>query len=143
MHRFSAHPSSLGTPVVQDNAFAALPPRSTRRCLHGPDPCPVLGCCVPYILPSPGDSFSVQDGVPTAIATLLEAGVRVWMITGDKQETAINIGVSCKLVSNPETIMILNVDEKKEHAVCTEEARSKLHAMLQQTEKLQVGARYC
>lgn len=49
-----------------------------------------------------------------AINTLLEAGMRVWMITGDKQETAINIGVSCKLVSNPEKIMILNVNEKQE-----------------------------
>ncbi|GAB4813241.1 hypothetical protein N2152v2_000287 [Parachlorella kessleri] len=79
----------------------------------------------------------LQDGVPTAIATLLEAGVRVWMITGDKQETAINIGVSCKLVSNPETIMILNVDEKQEHDTCMKEAGAKLHAMLEQTEKLQ------
>lgn len=49
-----------------------------------------------------------------AINTLLEAGVKVWMITGDKQETAINIGVACKLVSNPESIMILNVNEKQE-----------------------------
>ena len=29
------------------------------------------------------------------------------------QETAINIGVSCKLVSSPDKIMILNVNEKQ------------------------------
>jgi len=32
---------------------------------------------------------NVQEGVPEAIATLIEGGMRVWMITGDKQETAV------------------------------------------------------
>ena len=36
------------------------------------------------------------------------------MITGDKQETAVNIAVSCRLVSNPDDVMMLNVDEKAE-----------------------------
>lgn len=30
----------------------------------------------------------LQDGVPTAIDTLLDAGIKVWMITGDKQVRA-------------------------------------------------------
>ena len=29
------------------------------------------------------------------LATLKAAGVNVWMITGDKQETAVNVGVAC------------------------------------------------
>jgi phospholipid-transporting ATPase len=29
---------------------------------------------------------------------LMEADIRVWMLTGDKQETAIEIGKSCKLI---------------------------------------------
>ncbi len=49
-----------------------------------------------------------QDGVPEAIQSLLEAGIRVWMITGDKQETAINIGVSCKLIRKPDSLMVCN-----------------------------------
>jgi len=28
-----------------------------------------------------------------------KAGIKVWMLTGDKKETAINIGISCGLVS--------------------------------------------
>lgn len=40
----------------------------------------------------------LQDGVPDAIATLIEAGLKVWVLTGDKEETAINIGHSCKLL---------------------------------------------
>lgn len=54
----------------------------------------------------------LQEGVPAAIQTLLDASIRVWMITGDKQETAVNIAVSCRLVHNPEDVMMLNVDEK-------------------------------
>ena len=36
----------------------------------------------------------LQDGVPEAIATMHAAGLRVWVLTGDKQETAINIANS-------------------------------------------------
>lgn len=56
----------------------------------------------------------LQDGVPEAITTLLDANIRVWMITGDKQETAVNIAVSCDLVRNVDNVMMLNVDEKAE-----------------------------
>lgn len=52
--------------------------------------------------------WCVQDGVPEAIQSLLEAGIRVWMITGDKQETAINIGISCKLIRKPDSLMVCN-----------------------------------
>ena len=58
----------------------------------------------------------LQDGVPEAIKTLLDANIRVWMITGDKQETAVNIAVSCDLVQNPDDVMMVNVDEKSEDA---------------------------
>jgi phospholipid-translocating ATPase len=40
----------------------------------------------------------LQDGVPEAIDMLGKAGIKLWMLTGDKQETAINIGYSCKLL---------------------------------------------
>ena len=43
----------------------------------------------------------LQEGVPAAIATLKAAGVKVWMITGDKQETAVNVGVACALLTSP------------------------------------------
>ena len=38
----------------------------------------------------------LQEGVPDAIARLREAGIVVWVLTRDKQETAINIAFSCK-----------------------------------------------
>ena len=40
----------------------------------------------------------LQDGVADTIDTLINANIRVWVLTGDKQETAIEIGKSCKLI---------------------------------------------
>lgn len=45
-------------------------------------------------------SFSLQDGVAQTIANLQNAGIKIWVLTGDKQETAINIGYSCQLLTD-------------------------------------------
>ena len=50
----------------------------------------------------------LQDGVPETIATLQTAGIRVWVLTGDRQETAINIGYSCRLISESMSLLIVN-----------------------------------
>lgn len=50
----------------------------------------------------------LQDGVPETIAALLKADINMWVLTGDKQETAINIGYSCKLISQGMDLIILN-----------------------------------
>lgn len=50
----------------------------------------------------------LQDEVPETIHTLLRAGIQVWMITGDKQETAVNIGRSCKLVAPDAKLLIID-----------------------------------
>ncbi|XP_073834167.1 ATPase phospholipid transporting 8B isoform X2 [Musca autumnalis] len=42
----------------------------------------------------------LQDGVPETIANLQMAGIKIWVLTGDKQETAINIGYSCQLLTD-------------------------------------------
>lgn len=34
----------------------------------------------------------LQEGVPETIEALMKAKIRVWVLTGDKLETAINIG---------------------------------------------------
>jgi len=36
--------------------------------------------------------------VPECIAELAKAGISIWVLTGDKEETAINIAVACNLV---------------------------------------------
>ena len=40
----------------------------------------------------------LQDDVPDTIRFAKEAGIKVWVLTGDKIETAINIGVSAGLL---------------------------------------------
>jgi hypothetical protein len=40
----------------------------------------------------------LQDGVPHALKQLLDAGIKVWVLTGDNVATAINIGISCNLL---------------------------------------------
>jgi phospholipid-transporting ATPase len=42
----------------------------------------------------------LQIGVPEAIATLAKARIRIWVLTGDKQETAENIGFACNLLTD-------------------------------------------
>ena len=42
----------------------------------------------------------LQDEVPEVIADLAQAGIVLWMLTGDKEETAVSIGRSCNLIKN-------------------------------------------
>ncbi|KAK3058945.1 aminophospholipid translocase [Extremus antarcticus] len=55
----------------------------------------------------------LQDGVPDTIHTLQTAGIKVWVLTGDRQETAINIGMSCKLISEDMTLLIVNEENSE------------------------------
>ena len=50
----------------------------------------------------------LQKGVPSAIEKLRRANIKLWMLTGDKRETAINIGHSCRLIKDYSTITILD-----------------------------------
>ena len=61
-----------------------------------------------YLLGATAIEDKLQDGVPDTIHTLQEAGIKVWVLTGDRQETAINIGMSCKLISEDMTLLIVN-----------------------------------
>ncbi|KAM4528220.1 phospholipid-transporting ATPase ID-like [Odontesthes bonariensis] len=40
----------------------------------------------------------LQDGVPHTIEQLAKADIKIWVLTGDKQETAENIGYSCNML---------------------------------------------
>ena len=47
----------------------------------------------------------LQEGVPDCIKNLKDMGIKVWVATGDKMETAINIGYSCKLLNSQMVLM--------------------------------------
>ncbi|MBN3279418.1 AT8B1 ATPase, partial [Polyodon spathula] len=42
----------------------------------------------------------LQDGVPETISKLAKADIKIWVLTGDKKETAENIGYSCQLLTD-------------------------------------------
>ncbi|XBW34991.1 hypothetical protein QEN19_000556 [Hanseniaspora menglaensis] len=56
----------------------------------------------------------LQDKVSETIQNLQDANIKVWVLTGDKQETAINIGMSCKLLSEDMNLLIINEETKED-----------------------------
>lgn len=56
----------------------------------------------------------LQDDVGSTISDIKAAGVKLWVLTGDKIETAINIGFSCKLLDKEMEIFILNMESTKD-----------------------------
>ncbi|WPG97365.1 phospholipid-transporting atpase dnf1 [Acrodontium crateriforme] len=54
----------------------------------------------------------LQDGVPDAIQLLARAGIKLWVLTGDKVETAINIGFSCNLLDNDMDLIMLQIEDE-------------------------------
>ncbi|XP_057951462.1 putative phospholipid-transporting ATPase 9 isoform X2 [Malania oleifera] len=50
----------------------------------------------------------LQNGVPECIDKLAQAGIKIWVLTGDKMETAINIGFACSLLRQEMKQIIIN-----------------------------------
>ncbi|KAG0799557.1 hypothetical protein G6F22_003107 [Rhizopus arrhizus] len=74
----------------------------------------------------------LQDGVPDTIHTLQEANIKVWVLTGDRQETAINIGYSCKLLMEDMELIICNEEDHVSTKAFLESKLAHIH-LLQQT----------
>ncbi|KAG2499397.1 hypothetical protein HYH03_002971 [Edaphochlamys debaryana] len=68
----------------------------------------------------------LQEGVPECIKMLAMAGIRIWVLTGDKMETAINIAYACSLLTDEMTQYTVSVTssrvEELERAGAKEEA---------------------
>ncbi|XP_038651908.1 probable phospholipid-transporting ATPase VB isoform X1 [Scyliorhinus canicula] len=60
------------------------------------------------LLGATGIEDRLQVGVPDTIEALREAGVLIWILTGDKQETAVNIASACKLLTSKDVVFTLN-----------------------------------
>uniref|UniRef100_A0A915HGC0 P-type ATPase C-terminal domain-containing protein n=2 Tax=Romanomermis culicivorax TaxID=13658 RepID=A0A915HGC0_ROMCU len=50
-----------------------------------------------HLLGAAGIEDRLQEGVPECIEVLRQGGLKIWILTGDKIETAINIAYACKL----------------------------------------------
>eukprot|EP01087_Luapelamoeba_hula_P010089 TRINITY_DN2655_c0_g3_i1.p1 TRINITY_DN2655_c0_g3~~TRINITY_DN2655_c0_g3_i1.p1 ORF type:complete len:1296 (-),score=220.20 TRINITY_DN2655_c0_g3_i1:95-3982(-) len=56
----------------------------------------------------------LQDGVPDTIEQLLVAGIKVWVLTGDKRETALNVGKACNLLKDGMIVLQLITEDYAE-----------------------------
>ncbi|XP_021649489.2 probable phospholipid-transporting ATPase 8 isoform X2 [Hevea brasiliensis] len=52
----------------------------------------------------------LQKKVPECIEKLAHAGIKIWVLTGDKMETAINIGYACSLLRQEMKQIIITLD---------------------------------
>ena len=56
----------------------------------------------------------LQENVPETIRNLRFSNIKVWMLTGDKMNTAYNIGLSCNLINKEmKTFSICGIEVKK------------------------------
>ncbi|KAF7806313.1 putative phospholipid-transporting ATPase 9 [Senna tora] len=87
----------------------------------------------------------LQNGVPECIDKLAQAGIKLWVLTGDKMETAINIGFACSLLrqgmkqiiissETPEIKSLEKVEDKSAAAKAIKE--SVLHQIMEGKELL-------
>lgn len=66
------------------------------------------GC---YLIGATVVEDKLQDQVPECIRDLRLAGIKIWMLTGDKFNTALNIGLSCNLISLSLQIFMIKGEE--------------------------------
>lgn len=53
----------------------------------------------------------LQLGVPEAVASLASTGIGVWVLTGDKPDTAINIAYACNLIRQDMQQLLISIDK--------------------------------
>uniref|UniRef100_A0A8I3VZB3 Phospholipid-transporting ATPase n=1 Tax=Callithrix jacchus TaxID=9483 RepID=A0A8I3VZB3_CALJA len=66
-----------------------------------------------HLLGATGIEDRLQDGVPETVAKLRQAGLQIWVLTGDKQETAVTIAYACKLLDHDEDVLTLNAESQE------------------------------
>ncbi|CAF1398670.1 unnamed protein product [Adineta steineri] len=74
----------------------------------------------------------LQEGVPQCIENLARAGIKIWVLTGDKVETAYNIGLSCRLLTNDMDINIIDAEDEKGVAEKLDEIRNEMINKIEQ-----------
>ncbi|XP_029971750.1 probable phospholipid-transporting ATPase VB [Salarias fasciatus] len=64
------------------------------------------------LLGATGIEDRLQESVPDTIVALREAGIQVWVLTGDKPETAVNIGYACRLLEEEDLVINMSCKNK-------------------------------
>ncbi|KAL3879263.1 hypothetical protein ACJMK2_031565 [Sinanodonta woodiana] len=66
------------------------------------------------LLGATGIEDKLQDCVPETIFNLRQAGIKVWVLTGDKQETAIQVAHASKLFDKTQEMIVINTHNLEE-----------------------------
>uniref|UniRef100_A0AC35U092 Phospholipid-transporting ATPase n=1 Tax=Rhabditophanes sp. KR3021 TaxID=114890 RepID=A0AC35U092_9BILA len=77
----------------------------------------------------------LQIGVPETISCLLEAKIKIWILTGDKRETAINIAQSSALFKPDSQILILHGKTFDETFHCLKDIQRKSDTLKNNNQK--------
>ncbi|XP_062573567.1 phospholipid-transporting ATPase IF-like [Saccostrea cucullata] len=80
-----------------------------------------------HILGATAVEDRLQDGVPETITTLRRAGIKVWVLTGDKEETAVNISYSAGHIHDGMEELRLTKASCTDHTTCGEEITKNIH----------------
>ena len=78
----------------------------------------------------------LQDGVPETISMLLEAGLHVWILTGDKLETSLSVALSSMLLTDIMPVVIFRDDQliNSESEVARKKNREIINAKIDETQ---------
>lgn len=60
------------------------------------------------ILGSTAVQDNLQDNVPETLQKFRKAGISTWILTGDKEETAVNVGFAAGMIDNDTQRIFLN-----------------------------------
>ncbi|XP_057738424.1 putative phospholipid-transporting ATPase 9 isoform X2 [Arachis stenosperma] len=74
----------------------------------------------------------LQNGVPECIDKLAQAGIKLWVLTGDKMETAINIGYACSLLRQGMKQIIISSDTPEAKSLEKAEDKSAADAAIKE-----------
>lgn len=94
-----------------------------------------------FLLGATAIEDKLQDGVPDTIYSLQEAGIKVWVLTGDRQETAINIGYSCKLLNEEMSLIVCNEDNHWDTKNFLEKKLKEINDVLNRGDELEVSSK--
>ncbi|XP_051882476.1 phospholipid-transporting ATPase VA [Pristis pectinata] len=92
------------------------------------------------LLGATGIEDRLQEGVPETIANLRKAALQIWVLTGDKQETAINIAYSCKLLGQDEELLTMNAESQEDCAALLEQCLNNIESKSPQNKRSHVTA---
>ncbi|XP_076889767.1 phospholipid-transporting ATPase 3-like [Bidens hawaiensis] len=80
----------------------------------------------------------LQEGVPACIETLSKAGLKIWVLTGDKLETAINIAYACKLINNDMKQFIISSETQEIREVESRDDQVEIAQFIKETVKTEL-----